>query len=237
MRLQSFCLAVIVLGFVSCECLQAAELQAFSGCKLVEGTGNDGDSFMAEVGGTQYRVRLYGVDCPETTVVDSNDARRVREQTRYFGLGASSNTINYGEQAALFTKKALNGSFTVYTAFSSAPGRSKNGRIYAYVTTESGHDLGEMLVQQGLARARGILRKNTSGIPAKELKVRLQDREGEAMLKRAGIWQQSNPERITELREQQRNEDNDLKKEITVPGTRKNAKKRATTETENADEE
>jgi competence protein ComEA len=47
-------------------------------------------------------------------------------------------------------------------------------------------------------------RESPAGVPGKEMTQRLRDFEGAAMLKRAGIWAESSPERITEMRQQQR---------------------------------
>ncbi|MCK5595175.1 hypothetical protein KAI19_03260, partial [bacterium] len=64
----------------------AADLQMFSNVKLVNNPANDGDSFFVESDGKSFHVRLYYVDCPETSTSSKSDAQRVREQARYFGL-------------------------------------------------------------------------------------------------------------------------------------------------------
>ncbi len=94
----------------------------------------------------------------------------------------------------------------MHTAFANAPGRSKSGRVYVFVTTAEGHDLAELLVANGLARAKGMGRKTPDGIDREEKQRQLQDLEVAAALGKKGIWKISNPERIAELRKQMRDE-------------------------------
>lgn len=101
--------------------------------------------------------------------------------------------------------------FTVYTAFASALGRSAKGRVYAFIKTSSGDALSSLLVKKGLARQHGIGRESPGGISRNETIQRLQDLETAAMLKREGIWSESDPNRIAELRAEQRMEDQKLK--------------------------
>jgi len=188
----------------------AADLQMFSNAKLINNPANDGDSFLVEVNGKSFRVRLYFVDCPETSVNSKSDAQRVREQARYFGLTSVERIIHFGNEAKTFVEHVLDKPFTVYTAFASALGRSAKGRVYAFITTADGDDLASLLVQNGLARTHGMGRKTPNGIPRNEMIERLRDLETSAMLKRVGIWSESNPDRIAELRAKQRSEERKL---------------------------
>ncbi len=43
------------------------ELQEFKAVRYVPNESNDGDSFLVMMGDEEHRVRLYFVDCPETT--------------------------------------------------------------------------------------------------------------------------------------------------------------------------
>ena len=70
----------------------AAELQRFTNAKLINNSANDGDSFFVESAGKSFHVRLYFVDCAETSVSSKSDAQRVREQMRYFGLPSAERT-------------------------------------------------------------------------------------------------------------------------------------------------
>ena len=68
-----------------------------------------------------------------------------------------------------------------------------------------------LLVKNGFARNYGIGRKTPNGISRKEMIERLRDLETSAMLKRVGIWSESDPDRIAEFRAKQRKEDQELK--------------------------
>ena len=203
-----FLIAVLMFGGIFQS--YAADLQMFSNAKLINNPANDGDSFLVEVNGKSFRVRLYFVDCPETSVNSKSDAQRVREQARYFGLTSAERIIHFGNEAKTFVEHVLDKPFTVYTAFASALGRSAKGRVYAFITTADGDDLASLLVQNGLARTHGMGRKTPNGIPRNEMIERLRDLETSAMLKRVGIWSESNPDRIAKLRAKQRSEERKL---------------------------
>lgn len=205
-----------LVGFMAClaACwppFSAGELLTFRGATLQPDPSNDGDSFRVNLGGRIQTVRLYYVDCPETSADSIADARRLREQTRYFGLPGAERTGAFGHEAAEFTARLLSEPFTVYTAFASAPGRSREGRVYAFVTTADGHDLAAQLVKHGLARSHGVGRATPGGLSRQETTLRFNDLEAAAMIRGAGIWSESDPERIVELRAQQRREEAELK--------------------------
>ncbi len=198
--------------FVGIFPLYAAELQKFTNARLIDNPANDGDSFHVEVDGKLILVRLYYIDCPETSISSKTGARRLREQKRYFGLTSAEHTIHFGNEAKTFVEDTLAKAFTVHTAFANAMGRSSKGRVYAFVTTSDGDDLASLLVKNGFARTHGRGRKTPDGIPRKEMIERLKDLEISAMLKRTGIWSKSDPERIAELRNEQRVEEQELQK-------------------------
>jgi competence ComEA-like helix-hairpin-helix protein len=203
-----FVIAVLMFGGILPSF--AAELQMFSNVRLINNPANDGDSFLVETNEKSFRVRLYFVDCPETFVSSKSGARRVREQTRYFGLTSAERTIHFGNEAKTFVDHILAKPFTVYTAFASALGRSAKGRVYGFIITVDGKDLGSLLVKNGLARTHGIGRKTPDGVSRDEMMERLRDLEISAMLKRVGIWSESDPDRIAELRAKQRSEESEL---------------------------
>ncbi len=204
-----FLTAVLIFGVIFPS--YAAELQMFSNARLMNNTTNDGDSFFVESDGKSFHVRLYFVDCPETSTSSKSDARRVREQTRYFGLSHAARTIHFGNEAKTFVERILAKPFTVHTAFASALGRSAKGRVYGFITTANGDDLASVLVKNGFARTHGIGRKTPNGIPRNEMIERLRDLETSAMLKRIGIWSESDPDQIAGFRAEQRSEDQELK--------------------------
>ncbi len=190
--------------------LSAADYQKFTNVRLIESRDNDGDSFHVKVDGKEFHVRLYFVDCPETSAGTKGDAMRVREQTRYFGLLSVDQAVHFGNEAKKFVVSVLARPFILNTVFASAMGRSTKGRIYGFITTSAGDDLGSLLVKNGLARTYGTARQTPDGTSSKEMIERLRDLENSAMLKRTGIWAKSNPEKLAELRGQQRREDLDL---------------------------
>jgi endonuclease YncB( thermonuclease family) len=161
-------------------------------------------------GGRELIVRLYYVDCPETTAASATDARRVRAQTRYFGLSGHDRTVHFGREATAFTRERLARPFTVHTAFATAPGRSARRRFYAFVTTQSGEDLAALLVKHGYARAYGVRRGLPDGTPRDEAAARLADTEVAAMLDRRGIWAETDAARLVELRATARQEEAEL---------------------------
>jgi competence protein ComEA len=207
-------LACAALGLLANTPLAGADGAPFTrlaDAVLVEQSGNDGDSFLIEAKGRRIRIRLYFVDTPEIEATWDVDVRRVREQMRYFGLPDERRVIEYGQQAAAFVRGRLARAFEVHTSFASALGRSPDNRVYAFVRTADGLDLGELLVREGLARAYGVGREMPDGTSRDEMRAHLADLEAAAMLKRAGIWASTDSEHLAALRAEQRKEDGELK--------------------------
>lgn len=186
-------------------------LQVFSNAVLVaDHPANDGDSFLVTAGGVRHHLRLYYADCPESRATQDADFKRVREQRRYFGLTNETRVIDYGRQASAFSRQALARPFVFYTAFVNALGRSPDKRYYAFIRTADGQDLAEQLVRAGLARAYGMGRETPSGQPQGEYKAWMGDLEAAAMMKRRGVWADSDPDQIAALRAERRREDQEL---------------------------
>ncbi|VGO22718.1 thermonuclease family protein [Pontiella sulfatireligans] len=202
-------LILALAGVVALSC-SARELDRLDGAKLAAYGGNDGDSFKTLHNGKEQIIRLYYVDCPETRATTEADNRRVREQARHFGLSDKNQIFRYGKAATAFTQKQLSKPFTVHTAYADALGRSKGGRVYGFVTTADGKDLAALLVENGYARAYGFRRALPDGTPQKEAAARLTDKETVAALKRKGIWAQTDPDRLVELRAASRLEEAEL---------------------------
>jgi competence protein ComEA len=205
---------LILAGYMAMLCIVpawAADLQKFTDVRLVENPSNDGDSFVVQAGERQLHVRLYFVDCPESVATTDADAKRVREQARYFGITDATKVFEFGREAKEFTAKALAEPFTIYTAFSSALGRSPGGRVYAFVVTSEGKDLGRLLVENGFGRAHGAKRAGVGVVAAKQIQQKLQDLESEAMLQRKGIWAATDSSVIAQLRSQEQEEERELK--------------------------
>lgn len=185
---------------------------SFAGVRLQHASINDGDSFWVRADATSFVVRLYYADCPETSAFSAGMARRVRDQTRYFGLDGAQETMAQGIAAKTFSHALLAEPFTVHTAFSAGGGSSDSPRFYAFVTLADGRDLAATLIAAGLARAHGAGRPTPDGRAQAAEWDLLRDLEGYAMLRRDGIWKLTDPEHIVAARAQQRDEDAELRR-------------------------
>jgi endonuclease YncB( thermonuclease family) len=152
------------------------------GCSYVPHANNDGDSFHVRCGADEFVLRLYFVDTPETHLLYPE---RTREQAEHFGA-TLDDTLKAGARARSFVREALRGPFTVTTRKASAPGRAKDPRFYGMVEV-GGKNLDEMLVLQGLARAKGVA-ASVPGEKARAHAQRLQLLEEQAKQKGRGLW-------------------------------------------------
>ncbi len=188
------------------------ELEELKPCSFVTSDWADGDSFLVKLPDGKEKVfRLYYVDCIEQSISDESDARRLREQSRYFGVSDVKISAEHGKNAARFTAEQLSKPFTIHTSFAEARGRSGKPRFYAFVTTSDGRDLGQRLVENGLARTVGIGRETPTGTPRDEWDAFLKDLELGAALRGIGIWKHSDPEQIVAMRKEERDEMRALK--------------------------
>ncbi|MDF1659798.1 MAG: helix-hairpin-helix domain-containing protein [Verrucomicrobiales bacterium] len=194
----------------------ASELKEFPDCELVVTTWADGDSFLVRTAdGEEHTVRIYGADCMEWHVSDDSDARRLREQRRYFGItylgGDPAISIDrakaFGEEAAVEVREILSKPFTIHTSMSDAAGDGRYKRIYGFVKTHDGKDLAEHLVARGLARAVGVSRGTYDQRSRDEYRAQLEDLELIAARKSIGIWAATEWESLAIERREQRIED------------------------------
>ena len=184
--------------FLSCclaTALPAAELEPIQNATLIEADLNDGDSFKVRADGKELPLRLYYVDCPETTLSKAG-MDRILEQQYYFGLEDPAAVARFGKQATEYVKRVLSKPFTIYTSYAKAPG----GRYYALINTHDGRDLGHLLVEQGMARIHGETHQAPDCTPSKFVSKELRNVLDFAILKRNGIWKESDPERLLEGR-------------------------------------
>lgn len=198
---------------------EGEQLRKFPGCSLVETPWADGDSFAVRFpDGKEHTIRLYGADCLEMHVTgDDSNARRLRDQRRYFGIDDILTAKSMGESARAETFKLLAKPFTVYTTFADGRGDGRFDRIYAFVETSEGADLSEWLVSQGLARAFGVVRQLPDGTSGNEWKQQLADRELTAARAGRGAWGRTDWEKLPDFRKQARDESAELE---TAKGTR-----------------
>lgn len=153
------------------------------GCLYMTEEASDGDSFHVKFGQREFIFRLYFVDAPET---DSKLEERVKEQCKYFGVTTAEHR-KAAAAAKTFTAEWLKTPFLVTTRWQNALGRSRLPRYYALIDS-GGHNLAEMLVQRGLARAKGTVAILPDGTRAKDHMEKLKRAETEARTKRVGIW-------------------------------------------------
>jgi len=187
----------------------AEQMVTVTNARYVDHAANDGDSFWALMNGTTQALRLYFVDAPESSV-SALTVRRIREQMRYFGHSNAAQTVTCGLRAAAFARQQLAQPFTVQTVYASALGSTAGGRIYAFVTSADGQDVGELLVRKGLARAYGVGRATPDKVARDERTAQLQDLELAAALKRAGVWHGADADRIAAMRAAARQEAREL---------------------------
>ena len=144
---------------------------------------NDGDSFHVSVEGHEYIFRLYFIDAPETSA-EFRD--RVDEQAKYFGVTVDQ-VLEVGELAKQFTREKLTEPFLVRTCWEDAGGRSRMQRFYAFVQTRTG-DLGEQLVENGLARSHPATAKPEGLTSAAAEWQKLMTLERKAKREKVGGW-------------------------------------------------
>lgn len=196
----------------------ASDLQSFPGAQLVLAEWADGDSFRVRLpDGSEHTLRLYGADCFEWHVSDDADAKRLREQRRYFGIfdhgGSPAASIalakSLGEAAATEVRARLAQPFTVHTAFADARGDGRYKRYYAFITTAEGDDLALTLVRTGLARAFGVFHTTPGGVTQDCYREELRDAELIAARTGLGAWASTDWTALSAQRDIQRTEDTD----------------------------
>ena len=152
-------------------------------CRLIPNEANDGDSFHVRANDTEYLVRLYFVDAPETAGIS---AARLIEQAEYFGVSVPQ-VIEIGLDAKRFVDAKLSEPFSVVTRLAGGLGRSKVQRIYGFVRTSEG-DLGEQLVANGLARIHGTTAPAPGASSSADEREKLAQLESEAKRRKVGGW-------------------------------------------------
>jgi endonuclease YncB( thermonuclease family) len=152
-------------------------------CRYVDSENNDGDSFVVRCGDKELTARLYYVDAPETNLVY---AERVRQQSAHFGITLDQ-TLKIGAQTKERVRALLQKPFVVYTRWAIGGGRAREGRYYAIVEID-GQSLGEILVSEGLAIAKGTAPNLPNGEHAHDYMGRLAAMEDQAREKHLGAW-------------------------------------------------
>jgi competence ComEA-like helix-hairpin-helix protein len=176
-------LAALLLGLAIVDLGARGPWVSLQNCHFLTKRANDGDSFHVSANGKEYIFRLYFVDAPET---DTEFRDRVDEQAKYFGISVEE-TVKLGELAKAYTREKLSGQFEIRTCWEDALGRSRMGRSYATVQTNNG-DLGEQLVENGLARIHGFQASPEGITSARREWQKLVRLERKAKQEKVGGW-------------------------------------------------
>lgn len=120
----------------------------------------DGDTLKVKSAGKSYKVRVLGIDTPETK-------------------GPYTRQEPFGPQASARTRILALGK-TVRLDYDSTKHKDRFGRLLAYVTLPDGRDLGGLLISEGLAEAF-----HSTSYGRKKIYHQLQE---QARAARRGIW-------------------------------------------------
>jgi endonuclease YncB( thermonuclease family) len=178
---------IVALGFIVVTgASRAAESRSWvtlTNCQYVATKDGDGDSFRVRDGTNEFRLRLYYVDAPESTLTYPE---RVRQQAEHYGI-TLDDSLKAGAKARDRMRELLREPFLVRTRWASAAGRGRETRYYAIVEV-GGKSLAEVLVSEGLAQTKGVAPNLPSGEKASVYMKRLEELEAQARQKRAGAW-------------------------------------------------
>lgn len=158
--------------------------QRLEGCRLVEAQINDGDSFLVRHQQEEFLLRLYYVDTPETY---DTYPQRLQQQAQYFSI-PTEQVLAAGQQASAFSKKFLQGEFTVLTQWADARGGHRP-RYFALIQKEQQY-LSLELVRHGLARIYGMPARQPwpGGMTPLAFLQQLKQAERRAQQHAAGVW-------------------------------------------------
>ncbi len=150
--------AIVVLGLIVLQPNYInAKVQTYPVIKVV-----DGDTLDVKINGKTERLRLIGVDTPET--VDP------RKPVQCFGKEASAKA-----------KVLLLGKSVVLTGDPTQGERDKYGRLLRYVTLPDGRSFNELMIKEGYAF------EYTYNIPYK-YQSKYKQLQSEARQKKRGLW-------------------------------------------------
>ena len=125
----------------------------------------DGDTLLVWVGGKRERVRLIGIDSPESVKPESP-------------------VECYGEEAKDYLKSLLPTSTRIFLKYDETQGkRDRFGRILAYMFTEDGKNIAEEILRNGYAREYNYQKENPYLLHNRFLRD-----EQEAKAKQKGLW-------------------------------------------------
>ncbi len=142
-------------------------------CKVIK--VYDGDTFKCRLkSGEEIRVRLIGVDTPESRV--NPKAKRDAERTGF----SLKHIIRLGKKATEFTKKLIPPGTVVYLE-TDVQIHDRYGRLLAYVYLPDGRMLNEVLLEEGYAKMMTIP-------PNVKYVERFRKAQRKAILEGRGLW-------------------------------------------------
>lgn len=135
----------------------------------------DGDTVLVRIEERVQRIRLIGIDTPETVVNEKaiRDSRRAAESV--------SRTLHRGDKASRFTRSAIPPGTKVRITFDKQR-VDTYGRILGYLFLEDGTMLNQKIVAAGFGKARSY----PPNLKHQEL---LESAEQHARQRRLGLWQ------------------------------------------------
>jgi competence protein ComEA len=203
---------LLIFTWLALHAMACGQLQTIQPCTLIDTEWADGDSFAVRMpDGKQQTIRLYGVDCIEMHVQgDDSNARRLRDQRRYFGIADIIVAKSVGEAAKSETVRLLAKPFKIHTSFADGRGDGRFSRVYGFVELADGRDLAEILVSMGLARAFGVVRQRPDGTPGSEWMEQLKDLELIAARAGRGAWAHTDWAKLPLARKEARDESSEI---------------------------
>ncbi|MEO2116858.1 MAG: thermonuclease family protein [Methanocaldococcus sp.] len=139
----------------------------------------DGDTIYVDVNGKLWRIRLLGVDTPETYKKNNPNEYHLLNGTPITNI---TYLKEWGIKAKYFAKKQLENKTVVIVFDNEAPKRDRYGRYLAYIFINNSNNLinfNEELLKYGYARVY---------ISDFELKDEFLEVEREAKQNKVGLW-------------------------------------------------
>jgi micrococcal nuclease len=139
----------------------------------------DGDTLnVVFPGGDQETVRILGVDTPEVTLAGTDPGS-------FEGVSDPVVLRSWGEVATSTLRREVEGREVAVTTDRAAGERDCYGRLLAYLQTDEGKDIGEVLLSRGLAR---VYTPESFARKGRYLEV-----QAEAKRRGIGIWSGMTP--------------------------------------------